>query len=62
MKGPEWAGPWPQTMELRYILKYHTTQLPGATVVKNLPANARDAGSIPRSERSRGVGNGNPLQ
>jgi len=35
-------------------------------VVKNKPANAGDAagdsGSIPRSRRSPGVGNGNPLQ
>ena len=34
-------------------------------VVKNLPANAgdaRDAGLIPRSRRSPGVENGNPLQ
>ena len=34
-------------------------------MVKNLPANAgdeRDTGSIPGSERSPGVGNGNPLQ
>ena len=29
---------------------------------KNLPANAGDWGSIPRSERSPGEGNGNPLQ
>ena len=38
---------------------------PGGVVVKNLPANAgdtRDAGSIPGSGRSPGVGNGNPLQ
>ena len=37
---------------------------PGGTVVKNLPANAGDtgdAGSIPGSGRSPGVGNGNPL-
>ena len=36
-----------------------------ALVVKNLAANAggaRDAGLIPGSERSSGVGNGNPLQ
>ena len=36
-----------------------------ALVVKNPPANAgdaRDVGSIPRSERFPGVGNGNPLQ
>ena len=38
---------------------------PGDRVVKNLSANAgdaRDAGSIPGSGRSPGVGNGNPLQ
>ena len=31
-------------------------------MVKNLPANAGDAGSIPQSGRSPGEGNGNPLQ
>ena len=38
---------------------------PGGSIVKNLPANAGDAGdlgSIPGSERSPGEGNGNPLQ
>ena len=38
---------------------------PGATMIKNLPANAGDSGdigSIPASGRSPGVGNGNPLQ
>ena len=37
---------------------------PGGTGVKNLPANAgdtRDAGSIPKSGKSPGVGNGKPL-
>jgi len=37
----------------------------GGTVVKNLPANARDAryvGSVPGSGRSPGIGNGYPLQ
>ena len=33
----------------------------GCSVVKNLPASA-DEGSIPRSERSPGEGNGNPLR
>ena len=33
-----------------------------ALVVKNLPASAGDAGSIPGSGRSPGGGNGNPLQ
>ena len=34
---------------------------PGGSVVKNLSANAGDAGSIPGSRRSPGVGNDNPL-
>ena len=35
---------------------------PGGSVVKNPPANAGDAGSIPASGRSLGGGHGNPLQ
>ena len=35
---------------------------PGGSVVKNLPVNAGDAGSIPGSGRSPGEGNGNPRQ
>ena len=35
---------------------------PGGSMVKNLPANAGDAGSIPGSGRSPGEGNGNPFQ
>ena len=31
-------------------------------MIKNLPANAGDEGSIPGSGRSPGEGNGNPLQ
>ena len=34
----------------------------GGSVVKNPPANAGDAGSVPGSERSPGEGNGNPLK
>ena len=30
-------------------------------MVKNLPTNVGDAGSIPRSERSPGEGNDNPM-
>ena len=33
----------------------------GGLVVKNLPANAGDSGSIPGLGRSPGVGNGNPF-
>ena len=35
---------------------------PAGSVVKNPPASARDAGSIPELGRSPGEGNGNPLQ
>ena len=35
---------------------------PGGSVVKNLPANAGDIGSIPGWGRSPGGGNGKPLQ
>ena len=35
---------------------------PGGSVVKNPPANAGHAGSIPGLGRSPGAGNGNPLQ
>ena len=35
---------------------------PGGSVVKNLPANAGDVGSIPGLGRSPGEGNGSPLQ
>ena len=34
---------------------------PGGSVVKNLPANAGDRGSMPGSGRSPREGNGNPL-
>ena len=35
---------------------------PGGAVVKNPPANAGDAGSVPGSGISPGGGNGTPLQ
>ena len=48
---------------LQYLL--YSQGFPGGSVRKNLPANAGyegDVRMIPRSERSPGVGNGNPLQ
>ena len=39
-----------------------TVCLPGCSVVKNQPANAGNASSIPRLGRSPGEGNGNPLK
>ena len=44
-----------------YILKVGGG-FPGGSVVKNLLSNARDIGSIHRSGRSPGGGNGNSLQ
>ena len=35
---------------------------PGGSAVKNLPANARDTGSIPVLGRSPGERNGNPFK
>ena len=35
---------------------------PGGSVVKNLPANAGEVGSVPGLGRSPGEGNGNPLK
>ena len=37
-------------------------EFPGGSLIKNLPANAGDLGSIPGLGRSPGGGNGNPLQ
>ena len=39
-----------------------SARLPGGSLVKNLPANAGDVGSISGSGRSPGEGNDDPLQ
>ena len=46
------------------MLNTNDTQsgFPSDSAVKNPPADAKDAGSIPGSGRSPGGGNGNPLQ
>ena len=54
----EWLN-WTELNWRRYL------GFPGASVIKNLPANTgdiRDSGSIPTSGRSPGEGHGNPLQ
>ena len=48
-------------IRVKYVYSYFKG-FPGGVVVKNLPANAGDAGLIPESGRSPGEGNGNPLQ
>ena len=40
----------------------HFGGYPGGSVIKNLPANAGDSGSVPGSRRAPGGGHGNPLQ
>ena len=53
----------PLTIQMTFSNKYGASQV--VLVVMNLPANAgdiKDTGSIPRSGRSPGEGNGNPLQ
>ena len=46
-------------MKIDYL---QTFPFPGGTVVKNMPANAGDMGSIPGWGRSPEEGNGSPLQ
>ena len=72
----EWEDPLEKGMATHFSIlarsEEHTSelqiweiQIPVALMVKNLPANAgdiRDAGSVPRSGRSPGEGNGTPLQ
>ena len=45
-----------------YMCLLSSLVFPSGSAVKNPPANAGDAGSIPGSGRSPGEGNGNPLQ
>ena len=40
----------------------YLTGFPGVSVVKNLPTDAGDAGSVPGSGKSPGGGNGNLLR
>ena len=42
------------------MLSINVLGFPGGSVVKNLPANAADPGSIPGPGRFLGEGNGNP--
>ena len=76
--GLEESEPWdggPETQKAQQLRPYDEVEdgafpdgpvVRGASqvvlVVKNSPASAGDAGLIPGSERSPGVGNGNPLQ
>ena len=50
------------TLTIFVICICYSEGFPGGSMVKNLPVNAADAGSIPGLGRSLGEGNGNPLQ
>ena len=52
-------SPVPEKLKAHHA---YVVGFPGSSVVKNLPANAGNAGSIPRSGTCPGEGNGNPLQ
>ena len=45
-----------------FSLRYLVSGIGGSVVKKNLPASARDTGSIPGSGRSPGIGKGNARQ
>ena len=47
---------------LFFLTSYSSWGFPGVSMVKNLPVNAGDTGSIPGLGRSPGGGHGNPLQ
>ena len=56
---------WDLNLPICSLFLYIVQGFPGGTVVKNLPANARDArvvSLIPESGRFSGGGHGNPLQ
>ena len=51
-----------KTTALTGRIHIYMWDFPGGSVVKNLPANAGNTGTIPGLGRSPGRGNGNPLQ
>ena len=52
-------SPAPEKLKTHHA---YVVGFPGGSVVKNLPANAGDAGSIPELGRFPGEGNGDQLQ
>ena len=53
---------WDPSSNNNYYVPDTILGFPNGSVVKNLPANARDMGSVLRLGRSPGEGNGNPIQ
>ena len=61
--GAKWGKKKKSRSESREIIRMRENMgFPGCSVVKNLPANAGDKGSIPGWGSSSGEGNGNSLQ
>ena len=59
---PTSARVWSLPTEPHLLFHFLSSHDYNNAVVKNLPANAGDQGSVPGSGRSPGKGNGNPLQ
>ena len=55
--GQDWSDQWPLLLYFQEWMGF-----PGASALKNPPANERNSGSIPGSGRSPVEGNGHPLQ
>ena len=60
--GKSFPGRPGESHQLLFEIKVINKGFLSGSVVKNLPANAGDSGSIPGLRRSPGEGNGNPLQ
>ena len=58
----KWMGRRAASALASFMRQPITSGFPGDSVVKNLPVNAGDTGSIPGLGRSSREGNGNPLQ
>ena len=60
--GKNFPGRPGESHQLLFEIKVINKAFLSGSVIKNLPANAGDSGSIPGLRRSPGEGNGNPLQ
>ena len=60
--GPDSSLSWSSIKKKKKSQPNQASGFPGGSGVKNPPANAADASSIPGWGRSSGEGNGNPLQ
>ena len=59
---PKAKNSLPPPVQIHFREETRAVGFPGGSVVRNLPADARDVGSIPGSGRPPRKGSGNPLQ